>query len=109
VSPAKASDALALTSDRLDPIGKRLHKLLQEFAGAVAGKLAMFIEALVGMTDIGFWLLHGRHIQKHERLPEMMIGAEGPDRARRTADHRTRLAAPDAASIRLGADIQCIS
>src|SRR6476469_2419084 len=38
----------------------------------------------------------------------MMIGAEGPDRARRAADNRTRLAVPDAASIRPGADIQCI-
>src|SRR6266436_4806479 len=38
----------------------------------------------------------------------MMIGAEAPDRARRAADDRTRLAVPDAASIRSGTDIQCI-
>src|SRR5260370_41289170 len=104
----KPSDALALRSDRLDPIRERLHELLQEFAGAIADELAMFIEELVGIADIGFGLLHGRHVQKHERLPEMMIGAEGPDRARRAADNRTRLAVPDAASIRPRADIQCI-
>src|SRR6266849_3801684 len=107
-SRRRASDALPLRSDRPDPIGKRLHELLQEFAGAVADELAMFIEQLVGMADIGFGLLHGWHIQKHERLPQMMIGTEGPDRARRSADDRTRLAVPDAASIRPGADIQCI-
>ena len=33
---ALPSDALALRSDRLDPIRERLHELLQEFAGAVA-------------------------------------------------------------------------
>src|SRR6267378_2314278 len=104
----KASDALTLRSDRLDPFRERLHELLQEFAGTIVDELAMFIEELVGMADIGFGLLHGRHVQKHERLPQMMIGAEGPDRARRTANDRARLAVPDAASIRPGADIQCI-
>src|SRR5713101_1967819 len=98
----------ALRSDRLDPIRERLHELLQEFAGTIVDELAMFIEELVGMADIGFGLLHGRHVQEHERLPQMMIGTEGPNRARRTADDRTRLAVPDAASIRPGADIQCI-
>ena len=73
---------LTLRPDRLDPIRKRLHELLQEFAGAVVYEPAMFIEELVDMADIGFGLLHGRHVQKHQRLPQMMIGAEGPDRAR---------------------------
>ncbi|MEH2474393.1 hypothetical protein V1281_004423 [Nitrobacteraceae bacterium AZCC 2161] len=52
-------------------------------------ELATFLEQLVCMADIGFRLLHGRHVQKHERLPQIMIGAEGPDRGRRTADDRT--------------------
>src|SRR6266849_951944 len=104
----KPSDALALRSDRLGPIRERLHELLQEFAGAVADELAMLIEQLVGMAEIGFGLLHGRHVQKHQRLPQMMIGAEGPDRARRAAYDRTRLAVPDAAAIRPRADIQRI-
>src|ERR1700688_4535037 len=95
----KPSDALASRSDRLDPLRERLHELVQKFAGAIADELAMFIEELVGMADVGFGLLHGRHVQKHERLPEMMIGAEGPDRARRAADNSTRFAIPDAASI----------
>jgi hypothetical protein len=91
---AESHQMHALTSrlDRLNPIRECLHELLQEFAGAVADELelAMFIEEFVGMADIGFGLLRGRHIQKHKRLPEMMIGAEGPDRARRAADNRTR-------------------
>jgi hypothetical protein len=94
----------ALRSDRLDPICE----LLQEFAGAVADELAVLIEELVGMTDIGFGLLHGRHVQKHERLPQMIIGAEGSDRARRATDDRTRLVVPDATSMRPGTDIQGI-
>jgi hypothetical protein len=64
----KASDALTLGPDRLDPIRERLHELLQELAGAVVDELATFIEELVGMADIGFWLMHGRHVQKHKRL-----------------------------------------
>jgi hypothetical protein len=45
----KPSDALALSSNRLDPI----RELLQEFAGAVADELAMFIEELVGIFNRG--------------------------------------------------------
>jgi hypothetical protein len=41
----------------------------------------VFTEQLVDMADICFGLMHGRYVQKHERLPQMMIGAEGPDRA----------------------------
>src|SRR6266851_3325840 len=104
----KTSGALTLRSDRLDPFRERLHEFLQEFAGTIVDELAMFIEELVGMADISFGLLHRRHVQKHERLPQMMVGAESPDRARRTADDRTGLAVPDAASIRPGADIQRI-
>ncbi len=73
----KTLDALASRSDRLDPFRERLHELLQEFSGTIVDELAMFIEELVGMADIGFGLLHGRHVQKHERLPQMMIGTEG--------------------------------
>src|SRR5258707_13978930 len=80
------SDALALRSDRPDPIRERLHELLQEFAGAIVDELALLIEELVGTADIGFGLLHGRHVQQHERVPQMMIAAEGPDRARGPAD-----------------------
>jgi hypothetical protein len=39
----------------------------------------MFIEELVDVTNIGLRLLNGRHVQKHKRLPEMMIGAESPE------------------------------
>ena len=76
-----ASDALILGPDCLDPIRERLHELLQEFSGAVADELAVFTEQLVDMADICFGLMHGRYVQKHERLPQMMIGADGPDRA----------------------------
>src|SRR3984893_16715595 len=100
--------ALALRPGRLDPIRERLHELLQEFAATIVDELAMFIEQLVGIADIGFGLLHGRHVQEHQRLPQMIIGTEGPDRVRRTAYNRTRLAVPDAPSIRPGADIQRI-
>src|SRR6266700_7657655 len=99
---------LPLKPDRLNPIRERLHELLQEFAGAVADHLAMLVEELVGMADISFGLLHGGHVQKHERLPQMMVGAESPDRAWRAADNRTRLTVPDAAAIRPGAYIQRI-
>jgi hypothetical protein len=53
-----ASDTLTLGPDRLDPICKRLHEFLQEFSGTIVDELAVFIEELVGTTDIGFGLLH---------------------------------------------------
>src|ERR1700761_8227408 len=99
---------LASRSNRLDPVRKRLHDPPQECAGAVTDQRAMFVKQLVDMTDIGFRLLHSRHVEEHERLSQMMIGAESPDRARRAANDRTGLAVPDAASIRSGADIQRI-
>ena len=73
---------MASGSDSLDPLRERLHELLQEFASAVADELAMLVEQLVDMAEIGLRLLQGWHVQKHERLPEMMIGAEARDRAR---------------------------
>jgi hypothetical protein len=75
--PRLPQDALASRPDPLDPIRKRLHEVLQKFACTIVDELAMFIERLVGMADIGFGLLHGRQVQKHQRLPEMMIGTEG--------------------------------
>jgi hypothetical protein len=78
---SKTSDASASGSSPLRPIRERLHELLQEFAGTIVDELALFIEQLVGMSDIGLGLLQDRHIQKHQRLPQMMIGAEGSDRA----------------------------
>src|ERR1700746_3907074 len=101
-----ASAVVTRRSDRLDPIGERLHELLQEFSGAAAADVVTFIKELVDMADIGLGLLHGRHAPKHERLPEMMIGAKGRDRTRRAADDGTRLAVPDACSLRPGAGIQ---
>jgi hypothetical protein len=96
---------LALGSDRLDPIRKRLHECLHEFPCTVADERAMFIEELVDMANIGLRLLQGRHVEKHQRLPQMMIGAKGSDRARLATDDRTKLTVPDAASIRPGADV----
>jgi len=40
------------------------------------------LEELVDVAHIGLRLLHGRHVEKHQRLPEVMIGAKGSDRAR---------------------------
>jgi hypothetical protein len=41
-----ASDVPILGPDRLDPLRKSLHEFLQEFSGAIADELAMFIEEL---------------------------------------------------------------
>ena len=88
---------VALRSDRLDPIRERMHEVVLEYSSAVADELAMFI----GMAGVGLGLLHGRHVQKHERLPRTIIRTEGPDRARRAVDDRTGLAVPDTTSAAL--------
>src|ERR1700755_3416365 len=45
-APARLLHAVTLT-DRLDPIRERLHELMQEFAGAVADELSIFVEQFV--------------------------------------------------------------
>ena len=66
----------------------------------------MLIEQLVGETEVRFGLLHSREVQKHERLPQVMIGAEASYRARRRADDRAGFAVPHALPIRSGPDVQ---
>jgi hypothetical protein len=50
---------------------ERLHELLQEFAGAIAAELAMFIDKLVDTADGGFGLRHREHVQKHDDASEI--------------------------------------
>jgi hypothetical protein len=54
----------------------RVHEMLQEVACFLIGELAICVEELAGSANIRFWLLHGRHVQKYERLPEMMVRAK---------------------------------
>jgi len=68
----------------------------------------MFIEELVGMADIGFGLLHGRHVQKHERLPEMILAPKAPIALGEPLTIAPGLRSQTLPSIRPGADIQCI-
>ena len=50
-------------------------------------KVCRWLEELVGAADIGLGLLPHRHVQKHQRLPQVMVGAEAADGTGRYADH----------------------
>jgi hypothetical protein len=71
----------------------------------VVSKLAIGVKKLIGTSDISFRLCHRTHVQKDERLTQMMVCAEPADAVRRRADNRTRLATPRAFAIGPGADI----
>src|SRR5205814_3367873 len=68
---------------QIHPVGVALRKLLQKLLRAWIGQLAFPVEQLGCAAYIRFGLLHGRNIQKHERLAQMMIRAETADRTRR--------------------------
>src|SRR5438445_8955605 len=65
---------------------------------------ARLLEQLVDAAEVRLALQH-RHVEKHHRLAQMMIRAEGADCSRRAADYRRRLAAPHALAVRSRADI----
>ncbi len=91
-----------------DPCGERLHETLQEFAYTVVDELAVGGEQFISAADIGLRLRHRRHVEKHQRLTQMMVGAEPADRAGRSADDGAGLAAPHTRPLGPRAHIQCV-
>src|SRR5213080_107628 len=76
--PKAAPDisARSLFHVRFNPYGKCRHKILQELARGVIIKISTAIEQLVGASDVRLRLLHCRNVQKHQRLPQVMVCAE---------------------------------
>src|SRR5262245_60831570 len=83
----------------LYPLGVRVHEILQKFARAIIREHALLIEFVSDAADIRLRHLHARHVEKNERLPQVVVGAEGADRAERNAYHRARLSVPYAFSV----------
>ena len=54
----------------------------------VVRELAVLVEHLGRAADVGLRLVHRRHVQEHQRLAQVVVGAEAADGARRIADHR---------------------
>src|SRR5262245_33971594 len=63
----------------IDPRLEALRDLVQEFGRRFVDQPAVLREQSGGVADIGFRLLHGRHVEEDERLPKVMIGAESAD------------------------------
>jgi len=82
----------AQTDGLFDPGGEGL-QIFAEKNSCVAlfVSLPVFVEHLVHAPDIGFRLLQRRHVQEHQRLAQMMVGArKTADGARRCADDSGR-------------------
>src|SRR5690606_7980616 len=95
--PARASVTLllALTGPGLKtsvlgaqrhPGGERLHEALQEFLRPVVVQFAIVVEQLVCAAHIGFGLRHGRNVQRHQNLTQMMVCAKAAHGTGRDAD-----------------------
>jgi hypothetical protein len=78
----------SITTIPCDPPGEGVHEAGQEFQTACVDHLAPRVEQFVGVTDIRLGLLQSLNVQKHERLTQMMIGAETADRTRRSTNDR---------------------
>ena len=78
--------------DLLDPVGKRLHELGEEFARLFFLHLALIVEPVADAGEIHLRLLQDRHVQEGQRLAQVMVRAEAADIARRIRNNRRRLA-----------------
>jgi len=87
----RSADFVALV---VTQFAKRLHELLQEFAGCLVCKPALRIEKLVRAADVDLRLLHRQNVQKHQRLPQVMVRAKSTDWSGRGADHRAWFSVP---------------
>ena len=58
------------------------------------------------MSEVHLGLLHGRDVEKHERLAQMVIGTETSDRARQGTDDRAGLSVQHALPVISGANVQ---
>src|SRR5690242_626590 len=79
-----------------DPTLEAGHEVAAEIASGGIGEAPLLIDQLVDAADVRLRLLHHRHVEKHERLPQVMVRTEGAHRAGSTAHHGTRLAVPGA-------------
>src|SRR3954451_13187697 len=96
---------MASACETIDPRREGLGEAAEELGRPFILHAAVVAEQVAGLADIGFGLLENRHVEEHQGLAEMVIGAEAADPARRDADHRRRLPAPDALAIGPRADV----
>ena len=73
--------------------------MAQEVSGGLVDQFALGVEQFIRTAEIGFRLLHGRHIQKHQGLAQVMVRAKAADRAGGCGDNGGGLAGPDACAI----------
>ena len=59
----------------LDPLRKCGDELREKLARIGVGEMVLFVEQFGGARDVRFRLLHDGHVEEHQRLPEVMIGA----------------------------------
>ena len=95
--------------DQVDPIRERRRDLFDQALERPFRQRAVLPERLVGdMAEIGFGLLHHRHVEEHAGLPELVVGAEPADAAGRGGNDRRGFALPHALPIGTRADVDGI-
>ena len=60
---------------------ERLAESREEILGALVGQVARLVEQTGSAADIGLGLPHYRHVEKCQRLAQVMVGAETADGA----------------------------
>ena len=60
---------------------KIVQELCDQLAGGLVGQIAMGVEFFLSPGDHDFRLVDRVHIQRHEDLPEMILGASSPEKA----------------------------
>src|SRR5690606_39434966 len=73
------------------PTFKRVKKFLHELPCRIAYKFSVLVEQFFRIANIRFRLLHGRNVEEHERLAEVVVGTKSSHRPLRNTDHRAGL------------------
>src|SRR5437868_5989386 len=83
--------------DHVDPVVERMRELGDELLQGSVLEAAALIEAVVAdVAEIGFGLLHHRHVEEHAGLADLVVRAEAADRPGRGSDNCGRFLVEDA-------------
>jgi hypothetical protein len=92
----------------LKPLYISLYRFFNKLFSFAFFQGSAVIEQFVGFGEVDFGLLHHRHVQEDEALPQVVISPEGGDIAGGIAEDGGGLLVPHAAAGRAGTDIEGI-
>ena len=80
---APMSSTLPCTRSRkgVDPFCKCQGECFEECSRAIIDEPVGFIEQIMCIANVGLGVLHGRYVERHQRLAQMVVGAKAAESA----------------------------